>query len=417
MSLTLQNYTVPEGSTIIVGLSGGADSVCLTDLLYKSGYKVIAAHVNFHLRGQESDRDEAFVRRLCSERFPDAELLVRSFDTTGYARDQGLSIEMAARVLRYEWFDELMVDREATAIAVAHHAGDQVETLLLNLARGTGGRGLCGMRTYDVRTGIWRPLLSVMREDILCYLSEQRLPHVEDSSNEDPSITRNLIRHNLIPLFREINPSFISSTIETMAHLREEQEYLDRQVAQDELVLWDEACGCLDLTGDPYALYRILTDRGLTATQISDILKPTTEGGAVFETVGGEQYELFRKKLYRLALPAVSAQPAAPEMVWSQLIEISLHQAPGLDDRIRAARPSDIFVLQGMSRGHKSVFGFLKECGIPSSYRPYCPVLVDGSDQVQLVLCRHRGTQPFRLTPAEGAGYLAHLLCRGAGRV
>ena len=413
MSLTLQDHTIPEGSTIIVGLSGGADSVCLTDLLYKSGYKVIAAHVNFHLRGQESDRDEAFVRKLCHERFPDAELLVRSFDTIGYARDQGISMEMAARALRYDWFAELMVDLEAAAIAVAHHAGDQVETLLLNLARGTGGRGLCGMRTYDERTGIWRPLLSVTRDDILCYLSEQRLPHMEDSTNEDPSITRNLIRHQLIPLFREINPSFTSSTIKTMAYLREEQEYLDRQVAQAESALWDEACGCLDLTGDPYALYRILTDRGLTATQIGDILKPTTEGGAVFETVGGERYELFRKKLYRLTLPAVSAQPADTEMVWSQLLTISLLQSPCEEAYIRAARSSDTFVLQGMSRGHKSVFQFLKECGIPSSYRPLCPVLVDRFDRVQLVLCRHRGTQPFRLTPVAGAGYLAHLLCRG----
>ena len=402
-----------KGSTIIVGLSGGADSVCLMDLLYKSGYKIIAAHVNFHLRGQESNRDETFVRRLCRDRYPDARLVVRSFDTIGYAREQGLSVEMAARVLRYDWFAELKVDYEAGAIAVAHHAGDQVETLLLNLARGTGGRGLCGMRSYDERTSVWRPLLSVTRDEILQYLSEQQLPPVEDSTNEDPSITRNLIRHKLIPLFREINPSFTSSTINTMSHLREEQEYLDRQVAQAKLALWNNDCGCLDLDGDPFALYRIMSEMDLTATQIDDILSPTTEGGALFVTVTGDRYEFFRKKLYRIVLPAVSTQPAGTEMVWSQLLTISFHQSPCEGACIRAARPTDTFVLQGMSRGHKSVFQFLKECGIPSSYRPLCPVLVDRSGRVQLVLCRHRGAQPFQLTPVAGAGYLAHLLCRG----
>lgn len=413
MSLSLIGHTFPIGSTIIVGLSGGADSVCLMDLLYKAGYVAVAAHVNFHLRGGESDRDEAFVRELCRERYPKAKLVVRSFDTIGYAREQRLSMEMAARELRYAWFSDLVDSYEAAAIAVAHHAGDQVETLLLNLARGTGGRGLCGMRTLDKRTGIWRPLLSVTHDEILHYLSEQQLPHVEDSTNEDPSITRNLIRHKLIPLFQEINPSFTSAAIQTMSHLREEQEYLDRQVAQAKVVLWDEDCGCLDLSGDPFVLYRIMSDMDLTATQVNDILSPTTGGGALFETASGDRYELFRKKLYRVTLPIVSTEQVSTDMVWSQILRITLLQPLDEGDRIRTARPSDTFLLTGMSRGHKSVFQFLKECGIPSSYRPFCPVLVDETDQVRLVLCRHRGDQPFRITPVEGAGYFAHLLARG----
>lgn len=397
---------------IILGLSGGADSVCLLDLLYRAGYRIIAAHVNFHLRGEESDRDEHFVRELRASRYPDVELRVREFDTQSYAAESGVSIEMAARELRYGWFEQLRRKRDAAMIAVAHHADDQVETALLNISRGTGGKGIAAMTGYDEERHLWRPLLSVRKEEILEYLSERNLPHVEDSTNDDTSITRNLIRKRLIPLFEEINPSFRRSMLDTISHIREEQEYIDRKVKNDRRELWEEASANLSLRGDRYALFRILAGMGLSPTQVDDVLSRRTESGALFTASDGTLWELFRGQLYRITLPRVEMQPAAEGMIWGELVQIHFVKSPEKGSRVRPATGDDTFYLRGMRKGRKRVFDFLKECGIPSVYRPYCPVLVDGQDRVLLVLCRHRGVQPFALTPISSSP-LSTLLTRG----
>lgn len=414
LSLPLSHPAVDRSRPLILGLSGGADSVCLLDLLHRSGYRIVAVHVDFHLRGEESERDEAFVRRLIRERYPDVTLEVGSYDTLDYARTNGLSVEMAARELRYNRFARLREAYDASAIAVAHHADDQVETALINLARGTGGRGLAGMRLYDPRSALWRPLLTVSRREILRYLESRSLPHVEDSTNADLTIRRNLIRHRLIPLFEEINPSFRQSMLETIDHLREEQDYIDLGVRRALDTLRDAATESLDLSGDRYAIYRILTDNaGLTATQAERILSPDTGSGALFEGRSGDRYELFRRRLYRLRLPdeAVGPVPAQQRMKWAGCLGIELEEVPAEGWTVRAARPDDRFTLRGMPRGRKELYEYLKECGIPSSYRPFCPVLADETDRVRLVLCRHRGRQPFRLTPLAPSP-LAHLLAR-----
>ncbi len=178
---------------ILVALSGGADSVALLHILWQLGYPCRAAHCNFHLRGEESDRDEQFVTRLCKEwRIP---LYVKHFHTTEYAQAKGISIEMAARELRYQWFEEMRQEHECKAIAVAHHQNDQAETLLLNLLRGTGLRGLEGM--HPKQGFIIRPLLSSTRQNILDYLRIQHIDFVEDSTNTDTTFQRNAIRQQL----------------------------------------------------------------------------------------------------------------------------------------------------------------------------------------------------------------------------
>jgi tRNA(Ile)-lysidine synthase len=201
-------------------VSGGADSVALLDVLKRGGYDCVVAHCNFHLRGEESDRDEAFVRRMC-EGLP---LYVRDFDTRAYAADTHQSIEMAARELRYQWFQELASSLDCEAIAVAHHQHDQAETLLLNLKRGAGLRGMCGMRAkHEVVDGVpvIRPLLCTTRDYIEHYLRDIRgLDWVDDSTNSDVSIPRNAIRALL--------KSFTKSEIEHMASTAEYmQGYLD----------------------------------------------------------------------------------------------------------------------------------------------------------------------------------------------
>ena len=202
---------------ILVALSGGADSVALLCLLQTLGYECEAAHCNFHLRGEESDRDETFVRQLCTKR--QVPLHTVHFDTLRTAEERHISIEMAARELRYEWFEKIRTKSNANVIAVAHHQDDSVETLLLNLIRGTGINGLRGIRSKNGH--IVRPLLCLDRNEIINYLNRIGQDYVTDSTNLQDEYTRNKIRLNLLPMMQEINPSVKESILNTAEHLNE----------------------------------------------------------------------------------------------------------------------------------------------------------------------------------------------------
>ncbi len=191
-----------KGDRVLVCISGGADSVALLDVLLRAGYDCVAAHCNFHLRGEESMRDERFVRSLCEQMH--VRLLVRDFDTLAYAQKHKVGIEVAARNLRYDWFEQAAQAEQCQAAAVAHHQNDQAETLLLNLLRGTGIRGLCGMRPMAANpmhpegVKIIRPLLCTTRDYIEYYLrSKRHIEWVVDSTNADTAIARNAIRVQL----------------------------------------------------------------------------------------------------------------------------------------------------------------------------------------------------------------------------
>ncbi len=209
---------------VICALSGGADSVCLADVLLSLqtdlGVSLEFAHFNHLLRGQESRRDEDFVRAWCRER--GAALHLGSGDAAAWAREHRLSPEEGARELRYAFLESLC--DEKTRIATAHQADDQAETLLLNLLRGTGLRGLGGIP--PVRGRIIRPLLEVSRAEILAYLSERGLEYVEDSTNFLPDARRNQLRLSVLPLLRELNPSFSAACSRTVRLLRADEEVL-----------------------------------------------------------------------------------------------------------------------------------------------------------------------------------------------
>ena len=206
----------------IVALSGGVDSVALLLGLLHLGQPLVAAHCNFHLRGEESDADEAFVRQLCEER--GVTLYVAHFDTKDYAKQQRISIEMAARELRYDFFERLRQQLGADTIAVAHHRDDNVETLLLNLVRGSGLKGLCAMQPQN--GFIVRPMLNIPRTEIESFLKEAHQPFRTDSTNTDTAFKRNKIRHELFPLLRELNPSIDRTLAETITRLNEVQSLL-----------------------------------------------------------------------------------------------------------------------------------------------------------------------------------------------
>lgn len=207
----------------LVALSGGADSVCLLLRLLQCGEVGAAAHCNFHLRGEESDRDERFVRSLCRAR--GVQLFVRHFDTTDEVSATGESVEMAARRLRYEWFASLLRDNPSfKAVAVGHHIEDNAETLLLNLCRGTGLKGLVGMKEWGRAYGgipVYRPLLAMTKADILGYLDGQRQPYVTDSTNADTHYKRNKLRHDVLPLLEDINPALLQTLSATARRLSE----------------------------------------------------------------------------------------------------------------------------------------------------------------------------------------------------
>ena len=201
----------------IVALSGGADSVCLLLKTVEKGDTVEALHCNFHLRGDESDRDENFCRNLC-EKY-NVPLHVKHFDTNAYAKRHKVRIEMAARELRYAWFEEMRQKLNAEEILVAHHQDDNIETMLMNLMRGTGISGLTGMKH---RNGyIVRPLLDMTRQEILDYLALRKQDYITDSTNLETDAIRNKIRLQLLPLMEAIFPTVSKNLAKTMHYLQE----------------------------------------------------------------------------------------------------------------------------------------------------------------------------------------------------
>ena len=212
---------IQPNAHIICAVSGGADSVamlrCLHSLADELSVTVSAAHFNHRLRGAESDRDEAFVRKICEKwGIP---LFVSSGDVSDYAAETGKSIEEAARELRYAFFAKL-----DGVIATAHTADDHLETVLMNLMRGTALKGLCGIP--PIRDNIIRPMLCVSREEILAYLEENSIDHVEDSTNAEPHCVRNRLRQDVIPLLRAENPSIADTVLQNSLLLREQEAYL-----------------------------------------------------------------------------------------------------------------------------------------------------------------------------------------------
>ena len=212
----------------IVALSGGADSVALLLLLKNAHFNVHAAHCNFHLRGEESDRDEAFCVELCKGL--GVELHRAHFDTREYAELHKVSIEMTARELRYKWFEQLRQDIGAAGICVAHHRDDSVETVLLNLVRGTGLRGLTGIHPRN--GNILRPLLCVSRAEIEAFLAEKGQEYVTDSTNLEANVQRNIVRLEVLPLLRNLNPAVAENIQRTAENLAEAQQVLNVAISR-----------------------------------------------------------------------------------------------------------------------------------------------------------------------------------------
>ena len=266
----------------LVAVSGGADSVALLLVLLELGFKVEAAHCNVHLRGAESDRDEQFVVQLCEAQ--GVTLHRAHFDTREYAQLHHVSIEMAARQLRYRYFEQLRQDLGLDGICVAHHRDDSVETVLMNLIRGTGIRGLQGIRP---RNGcILRPLLALSRQDIETYLAGRQQPYVTDSTNLEDDVVRNKIRLNVIPQLLAVNASAVSNIQQTAAHVSSALAVYDEAISrqrQQAVISQTEhrlVVDAKEITSEPL-LYEILKDYGFNARQVEDIYRHLSGTAAV----------------------------------------------------------------------------------------------------------------------------------------
>ncbi len=266
-----ENRLLEPDDRVIVGLSGGMDSMTLIDVLLLLGYRCVAAHCNFHLRGEESERDAAFVKQWCES--AEVKLVSIDFDTYRYAADHKISIEMAARELRYEWFEDVRKQHHANVIAVAHHRDDLAETVLLNLIRGTGIRGLTGISPKN--NSIVRPLLGVSRDEIEAYVDERKLPFIFDSTNSDDAFVRNFLRLNVIPLLEKMNPSVKNAIYRTAQHVGEARKIYDFYIeTQKKAIFIDNRIDIdkLKATLSPAAmLFEILSPFGFNASVIEDI--------------------------------------------------------------------------------------------------------------------------------------------------
>ena len=265
-----KNHLFSSDSKILVALSGGADSVALLRILHTAGYHCEAAHCNFHLRGEESNRDESFVRQLCLKY--NIRLHTADFNTTQYAAEKHISIEMAARELRYNWFEEIKINT-GRCHAVAHHQDDSIETMLLNLIRGTGITGLLGIRPRN--GAIVRPLLCVNRKEIIQYLQNIEQDYVTDSTNLEDEYTRNKIRLNLLPLMEEINPSVKNSLVETSNYLNDVATIYNKCIAKTKArIVTPEGIRISNLLKEAVPetiLFETLHPLGFNSTQIKDI--------------------------------------------------------------------------------------------------------------------------------------------------
>ncbi len=314
---SVKKIVCPFAAPVIAGVSGGVDSLTLADMLWRRGGADFAvAHCNFHLRGEESDGDADFVRKWAAERGVKFHCI--DFDTAGYAASRKISVEMAARELRYGWFAVLCRRYGYGAVAIAHNANDNAETLILNLIRGTGLRGICGMQEISVQKvapcqelsaalgcppsdfpetlDIWRPLLGMTRCQIEGYARKYGLHWREDRTNGDSEYKRNLIRNEIIPLLERINPSAVKTLNRDMGYFNEARRIVDGYFSGEDSLL-----GTISARGEGwrYALYLCLEKYSFSGAVIGQVENLLDSG----RTVSGK---IFFSPTHRLIMTSSS---------------------------------------------------------------------------------------------------------------
>ena len=401
----------------LVALSGGADSVALLRVLCDLGYRVEAAHCNFRLRGEESNRDEQFVKNLCQNLGLSLHLI--HFETIEYASLHQVSIEMAARELRYGYFRQLREDIGSETVCVAHHRDDAVETLLMNLLRGAGIHGLTGIRPRNEY--IVRPLLGVNRQEILKYLDSIGQDYVTDSTNLQPDVLRNQLRLQVLPLLEQLYPGASENIARSATYLSEAEKVYNADIARHlPLSTFHLPHSTLHKTPSPLCLlHEWLSPFGFNRTQIDQILTCLDgESGREFtsatHTLVIDRESLVLEPISAPIKPLIIPEPGIyriDETTKIRIEEVGVEAGISRDSSIatldaatvrfpltlRTVEPGDIFQPYGME-GHKLVSDFLTDRKLSILEKRRQLVVTDATGTI-LWLVGLRTDHRFRVTP------------------
>ena len=415
------NHLINKGDRILVALSGGVDSMVLAELLRREGYDIAFAHCNFHLRGKESDDDEQFVREY-AERVG-VKLFVKQFDTLDFVENNKVSVEMAARDLRYTWFDEL-VNSDFDKLALAHHADDQIETFFINLLRGSGIKGLKAMQPCN---GMYiRPLLWASREEIKQFAIENGIQWREDSTNSDTLYLRNKIRHDLMPVFDSIKTESREKILESVNHLASEnqlyRELLKEKISQIETVdgvLHSVEKSSLQQVVIPTEGRNLLQSKQLLFEWIRSFGFSYSQCESIFAALDGEpgkefysnDYQLFVEKekidIFPKALNAINTLNALKVSQFEKTSNFKLQTSNSniaqldydslkLPLRTRFWQQGDRFHPLGM-RGTKLVSDFFNDLNFTAFQKQTTQILVDSDDRIVWIV-GYRIDDRFKIT-------------------
>lgn len=417
-------------SKLLVAVSGGVDSVVLLHLLHSLHYNCVVAHCNFHLRGVESDNDADFVKIL-AETYG-IKFLRNDFNTFKVASDEKISIEMAARKLRYEWFETIRKQEKCDYIVVAHHNDDSIETFFLNLVRGTGIAGLSGIAPKN--GFVVRPLLDCLREDILDYAKQHALSYCIDSTNSDNSYRRNFIRNKIIPLFKELNPSFQKTMFENMKRVANIDNFVCNYICSqcNSLIIRDAdgfRISIEELKEQPepaFILYELLTPFGFNSAIVEQIFQHIdSESGKRFfssshlvvkdrnclivrekKHISNEQY-LIDKELLELTSPIkiLIKKGAVNDCCISKSLNVATLDFHKLNFplTLRHWKKGDWFIPFGM-KGRKKLSDFFSDKKYSLFDKEKCWLLVDNTDTIVWVVSE-RIDDRFRITPETTVFY------------
>ncbi len=391
---------------ILLAVSGGKDSVLMAHLFKQSGFSFGIAHCNFNLRAEESQRDEAFVRLLAATL--EVPFHVTHFDTKAYAKSHRSSTQMAARELRYTWFEEVRITGGYEAIALAHHQNDAIETMLINLTRGTGISGLHGIAAKRGR--LIRPLLFLNREDIESCVAAEHLDYVEDSSNRSDYYARNKIRLKVIPHLKAINPSLEQTFAQNIQRFKDAEMIIEQRIAELRVTLFKVGTQGVSLSIDevqklnPQRLlcYELLKTYGFTESVVEELLNSLDKQSGTSFYSTSHRITLDRNQLLITAAESagninVIIHPG-DETLKLPFHELHVRYETGngylADGRayvdqsmliyplvIRTRQPGDVFIPLGM-KTHKKLSNFFVDEKVPLPEKDKIPLLVNGNGEI-----------------------------------